>query len=70
MARLSFRCVPELVERVDLARGGVPREAWLRGAVERALASPPLQEGESAPAPAEQPVLSRADAFRRATQRR
>lgn len=41
MARLSFRCDDEMVERVDRARrsmmGSVPREAWLRDAVELAL---------------------------------
>jgi hypothetical protein len=57
MARLSFRCVDELVRRVDAARGFEPREAWLRRAVEQAL-------GEGTPwgdlsAPAEQPVILR-----------
>ena len=37
MARLSFRCPDELVSAVDHARGGVPRERWLRWAVEQAL---------------------------------
>lgn len=33
MARLSFRCSDELAELVDVARGRVPRERWLRDAV-------------------------------------
>lgn len=37
MARLSFRCDEELVRRVDAERGLIPREAWLRRAVEQAL---------------------------------
>jgi hypothetical protein len=32
-----MRCPDELLERVDEARGDVPREKWLRRAVERAL---------------------------------
>ena len=32
-----MRCSDELVERVDLARGDVARERWLRKAVEQAL---------------------------------
>jgi hypothetical protein len=56
-----MRCSDGLVERVDLARGDVPRERWLRRAVEQALGeskafgthASPLG-GE--PAPAEQPV--------------
>ena len=34
-----MRCSDELVERVDLARGDVARERWLRKAVEQALGS-------------------------------
>jgi hypothetical protein len=37
-ARLSFRCTPELQQRVDAVRGQVPRERWLREATERAVA--------------------------------
>lgn len=37
MARLSFRCSDDLVAAVDAERGLIPREAWLRRAVERAL---------------------------------
>lgn len=65
MARLSFRCDVSLVERVDEVRGGVPRERWLRAAVEQALgsaeagsAAPGLSgsgRNEQSPAPAEQP---------------
>jgi hypothetical protein len=35
MARLSFRCDVDLVEAVDLARGEIPRERWLRDVVQR-----------------------------------
>lgn len=37
MARLSMRCTDELVERVDDSRGDIPREVWLRRAVEERL---------------------------------
>lgn len=34
---ISFRWSPELVERIDTARGDVPRSRWVRRAVEDAL---------------------------------
>ena len=52
---------PELKARVDAGRGDVPRERWLRRAVERALDGDPevATRGRidypSSPAPAEQP---------------
>ena len=61
-----MRCSDELVERVDLARGDVARERWLRKAVEQALGSSAGYPSNSPagltapaprfPAPAEQPV--------------
>jgi len=35
MARLSFRCSDELVAAVDAKRGLIPRETWLRAAIEQ-----------------------------------
>lgn len=58
MARLSFRCDPSLVERVDLARGDVARELWLRKTVEQALEiteKPRSASVGTTPAPAELP---------------
>lgn len=37
MTRLSFRCDRMLVEAVDAVRGDVPRERWLRRAIEEKL---------------------------------
>lgn len=37
---LLIRLSPEVVERVDATRGLVPRVAWIRWAVERALEAP------------------------------
>ena len=54
MARLSMRCSDELVASVDRARGDVPRERWLRRAVERALEEWVRTSALGPPAPAEQ----------------
>jgi hypothetical protein len=61
---VSFRWPTELVARIDLARGDVPRSAWVRRAVEQALenasrVAPGGVVRESVtplPAPAEQPL--------------
>ena len=44
MARLSFRCDDELIARVDLVRGDVARERWLRRVVEASVAELGLVE--------------------------
>lgn len=78
---VSFRWSPELVARIDSARGDVARTIWVRRAVERALsdtqgpltkeqADPgpvPSPEGVRSAAPAEQPVIAalRAEELRR-----
>lgn len=38
-ARFELRLPAELLERVDRARGSLPRAAWFRGAAEKALGS-------------------------------
>jgi len=63
MARLSMRCSDGLLEAVDEARGDVPRERWLRRAVEQALDGGSYGETsrsahhvvDEPPAPAERP---------------
>lgn len=69
--QVNLRLDVGLLERVDRARGDLPRERWLRRAVERALsetkepasseqASPgsvPSSEGVRLAAPAEQPPI-------------
>jgi hypothetical protein len=39
--RLEIRMPEDLVERIDRARGLVPRAAWIRQAVEQALGGEP-----------------------------
>lgn len=41
MARLSFRCDEDLVKRVDAARGMIPREPFLRAAIEAIVTAVP-----------------------------
>jgi hypothetical protein len=61
---LSFRWEDEFVERIDAARGLVPRSAWVRGACERALQASPVpvivDPGASGDAPAIQASIDRA----------
>lgn len=74
-ARVHIVMPQELVERIDASLAeGQSRGEWVRGAVERALGSgvdvrPPSQglPVSSVPAPSEQ--LSRAELFKRATQK-
>lgn len=37
MRQVNLRLPVDIVERVDVVRGGVPRQVWLRGVVEREL---------------------------------
>lgn len=53
-----MRCTDEMVAAVDAARGLIPREAWLRRAVERALSDHAQRDDHLRPVasgPAEQP---------------
>lgn len=69
MARLSFRCDDELVERVDRARGMVARERFLRELVSAML--PVFAGGQSVDLmPGSRSPLSPADVDRVAAERR
>jgi hypothetical protein len=71
MAERRPRIPGDLAERVDVARGDVPFERWVRRAVEQALgtggtpggAPRPSAEAVTAPTPAESPLGS-LDLFR------
>ena len=53
MRQVNFRLPDEMLERVEKARGAVPRNRWLRLAVEQALALP--ESGRLVSATAEEP---------------
>lgn len=66
VVQVNLRLDDALLERVDEARGGVPRNAWIRGAVERALEAVDGVDHRGSPALAEEP---RPAAFRYAPRR-
>jgi len=39
--RLSFRCDQRMINAVDAVRGDIPRERWLRRAIEQTLLNGP-----------------------------
>ena len=42
--RLSFRCNTLMINAVDAVRGDIPRERWLRRAIEQALPNYPQSQ--------------------------
>lgn len=65
---MTFRLPPELIEAVDAARGDVPRTMFVQRALEAALDARPAETLAEPPAPLRAPA-SRAEAFRRSTQK-
>lgn len=58
-ARLELRIEPELLKRIDDARGDVSRTRWVERALEKALkASAPVDGESSAPPRASRPAHS------------
>jgi hypothetical protein len=68
MPQITVRLSDELRERIDTARGDIPRERWVRRVLENALTTSADPHGTDRAAQA-LPAGDRADAFRGATQR-
>lgn len=54
MRQVSLRLAEEVVARIDAARGDVPRERWIRRAIDAGLEAASDHKGEESPDPRRQ----------------